>query len=938
MNCEIICVGTELLLGDIVNTNAQFLSKELANIGINVFHQSVVGDNAARLKRLIMQVRLQSNIIIFTGGLGPTPDDLTKETVCEAFGVPLVEHTESLEKIKEYFKHSGKAMPESNNKQAYLPKGCTVFPNDIGTAPGCAFESSGCIVILLPGPPREMTTMFNNYALPYLAKLSDKVLVSHNIKISGLGESFVAEKLSNFINQSNPTVSPYCKVGDLTLRVTASATNASMGESMCSKVIDDIKEELGDNVYGIDKEGLQDAVVELLKEKNLKLATAESCTAGLLSARITDIPGASEVFDIGISAYSNQIKINALGVKSQTIIKYGAVSAETAAEMAVGIHSVSGSSIGLSVTGVAGPDTSEGKPVGLVYFGLTDGEKIWTEKLMVSGAGKDRDKVRTMAVITALDFVRRFIITPKDKFEGGVLIGQKPIVIDANERALSAIKGKKPFVAPKATATNSSAFSDKELMAMMQKTFNTVSDDNEHPELLNYDEGDKVPFIAANVDSDPDNRQISLLGHESADKGTFDFSPDANDNKKIIKNKIVSFLKYFLPWKGDKIGEIIRKSIFLVAIITLIVSSIYLIIYFAAGAKQDGIIDDARSTYSAVKDNDTLNDDGTYSKFNELLAANSDFRGWLTINGTRVDNPVYQTTDNDFYIDHNMDKEKSTYGALFIDYRAALTNTETSQNLVIYGHHMKNGSMFGSLKKYRDLSFYKENPTLTFDTLYKTGEYKVFAVFIINTLPEQDNGNLFNYRPTSFGTQEAFLSWIAEVRSRSLIDTPVDVIENDQILTLSTCIYDFDDARLVVMARRVRDGETSAVNVSKATLNADALYPAIWYIQKGLPVPEISSTTTSTYVSSQSSTVTQAYANTSSLTSSAVTSSSASSSKTTTSATSSKKSTPASSSPEPASTSGSNSTPSSETSTSPENSSEQSSSSSQSTDSSAPND
>ncbi|MDD4698694.1 MAG: class B sortase [Oscillospiraceae bacterium] len=321
----------------------------------------------------------------------------------------------------------------------------------------------------------------------------------------------------------------------------------------------------------------------------------------------------------------------------------------------------------------------------------------------------------------------------------------------------------------------------------------------------------------------------------------------------------------------------IRKSVFLVASLTLIVTSIYLIAYFLAGAKQDAIIDDARVSYSAVKDSTDLNGDGTYSKFNQLLSANNDFIGWLNISGARVDNPVYKTTDNDYYISHNMNKENSAYGALFVDYRTELSATETSQNTVIYGHHMKNGSMFGTLKKYRDLSFYKQNPTLTFDTLYKTGEYKIFAVFITNTLPEQDNGKVFNYRPNNFGTQDAFLTWINEIKARSLIDTPVDIIKNDEILTLSTCIYDFDDARLVVMARRVRDDENATINISEAVLNADAIYPAIWYIKKGLTVPDTSVTSTDT---SSESVVIETNADTSSLTSSTITSSIESSSTT----------------------------------------------------------
>ncbi|MEG1886846.1 MAG: class B sortase, partial [Oscillospiraceae bacterium] len=260
------------------------------------------------------------------------------------------------------------------------------------------------------------------------------------------------------------------------------------------------------------------------------------------------------------------------------------------------------------------------------------------------------------------------------------------------------------------------------------------------------------------------------------------------------------------------------------------------ITYFATAGKQTALVDNARQEY--IADNTSKNDDGTFSRFNALAQENSDIKGWIKIPNSKVDNPVYQTGDNDFYVTHNMKKEPSRYGAVFADYRAEINADKSSQNIVLYGHHMNDSTMFGSLKKYRDINFYKQNPTFEFDTIFKDGDYKVFSVFLTNTLPEHDDGYVFNYRPVEFSSNSAFLSWINEVKRRSLINTPVDIIEGDEILTLSTCIYDFDDARLVVMARRVRDGESADVNVTEAFLNPSPLYPDIWYTKRGQSIPE----------------------------------------------------------------------------------------------------
>lgn len=406
--CELISVGTEILLGDILNTDAQFLSIELAKLGISVIHQSTVGDNRERLLAQLKEAAERSDIIILSGGLGPTPDDLTKEVCCEFFGKKMFLHEPTVEKIKTYFSTKGMKMAQNNLKQAMLPKDCVIFPNDNGTAPGMAIEKDGVHILVLPGPPRELKPMFRNCAVPYLMQFSDLIIVSHNIRTFGIGESLMAERVNDLFDAENPTVAPYAKDGEALLRVTAMARTKEEAENLCEPVINEIKNRLDGFVYGVDYTCIEEAVIEKLKEKHMKVATAESCTGGLIAKRITDVPGASEVFDCGIISYANEIKHRVLGVSEDDLNKYGAVSEPVARQMAQGALKVSGADIAVSVTGIAGPDSdSTNKPVGLVYIGLADRDNVWVRELRTSR--KDRSYNRYVSASNALNMIRLYI-------------------------------------------------------------------------------------------------------------------------------------------------------------------------------------------------------------------------------------------------------------------------------------------------------------------------------------------------------------------------------------------------------------------------------------------------------------------------------------------------------------------------------------------------
>ena len=407
---EIIAVGTELLLGNIVNTNARDISRALSAVGVNVFWHTVVGDNPQRLKEALDIARRRADIIITTGGLGPTYDDLTKQTICEAFGKPLVLHQDILDGLKVFFeKNVHMKMPSNNVQQAELPEGCTVFDNPVGTAPGCAFEADGVHVLMLPGPPFEMLTMLKGHVVPYLRNLSSEVIVSHDIMTFGLGESpmedLMREKMSRM---ENPSLATYAKPSEVRLRATAKAESAEAAEAMLAPVVKDVTDFLGDYVYGVDVSSLEETCFRLLKEKGLTLATAESCTGGRVAERITALPGVSAVYRGGVVSYWTSVKADVLGVPQETLDAHGAVSEETARAMAEGARRITGADIAVSVTGVAGPESDErGVPVGIVYIGLAAPDGTFCRPLDLGK--RRRDRIQDLSSNHALDVVRRYL-------------------------------------------------------------------------------------------------------------------------------------------------------------------------------------------------------------------------------------------------------------------------------------------------------------------------------------------------------------------------------------------------------------------------------------------------------------------------------------------------------------------------------------------------
>ncbi len=405
---EIISVGTELLLGHVTNTDARDISEMLSKIGINVKYHTVVGDNPERLRQCVETAKSRADIIITTGGLGPTCDDLTKQILAEAFGLRLVENKAEREGLYDYIRY-GKKFTDNNFTQAMLPEGCTVFHNNCGTAPGCGFEKDGKIVVMIPGPPKECNAMFRESALPYLRKLSEELIVSHSVRIFGLGESSVDDIFAEEMNRmTNPTMAPYAKECDCLLQITAKAKSVDEAEKMIAPVMEHVMQRLGDVVYGVDVECIEESVIKLLREKNMTFSAAESCTGGELAKRFTDMPGASAFFKGGVVTYTNEAKAKLLGIDPALIEEKGAVSYEVAKAMAENVRALLGTDIGVGVTGLAGPDGDGVHEVGTVFVSLAvEGETFVKE--LHTGAMRTRSFIRRMAGNHIYDMMRRWL-------------------------------------------------------------------------------------------------------------------------------------------------------------------------------------------------------------------------------------------------------------------------------------------------------------------------------------------------------------------------------------------------------------------------------------------------------------------------------------------------------------------------------------------------
>ncbi len=415
---EIIAVGSELLSGGVTNTNAAFLSRLLTSAGVAVRYHTAVGDDAARLEEAVTIAKGRAELLVLTGGLGPTYDDMTKGAVCAALGTALVFHPEVVEDMQRYFDTVfRREMPECNRQQAYLPQGCTVFRNPVGTAPGCAFTAGETAAVLLPGVPQECRYMAEHCLLPWLEQVHGQTVRSHDLGIFGLTEPQVQELLDDLLRQEDDlTLAPYAKTGEVSLHLSARGADGAACEARMAPVLAQVRERLGSYLYGVDVCGLEETVLTLCREKGLTLAAAESCTGGLIAKRLTDVPGASRTFLGGVVSYTNHVKQQVLHVPENLLERCGAVSAPVARAMALGARLLTGADLAVSVTGLAGPDGDDrGNPVGTVFAALAAPEGVFVRQLALGG---DRERIRILSAHHTLDLLRRYLTDQMTDIEG----------------------------------------------------------------------------------------------------------------------------------------------------------------------------------------------------------------------------------------------------------------------------------------------------------------------------------------------------------------------------------------------------------------------------------------------------------------------------------------------------------------------------------------
>ncbi len=762
MNAELINIGTELLIGDQINSNQTFLVKELANIDVNIYCQNTAGFDPDRLSDLLSVALTRSDVILLVGGMGPNAEDITKQTVCDALGLQMVRHDKSEKRIIEYCQQNGIEADDIIMSMADMPAGSVVFRNDSGMCPGCAIRSSKQCIVMLPSSTVELVPMVRSYVIQYLKQLTDGAVFSQTISVFSMGISVheVEERLGYLKESRNPTITCIENTGEVQIRVTSKTDTEESARNLAAPLIKEILQIFGSDAYGMNVSGLEEVVVRELKENNMTLSTAESCTAGIISKRITDISGASKVFEIGASTYSSTKKADVLGVSNAVIQKFGAVSPEAAAAMAVGARRLAGSSLAVSTTGIAGPGGgTPQRPVGLVFIALADKERVWVKKVLIQKPGMDRDYVRQVAASHALNLVRIYVETLPNLMPGYEVLADnfKDTYLD-----------------------NSNATSHR-------------------------------------------GRRSSVVGSSGRQK------------------------------QKRSVGDIIRTILFVVALAGFLGSGGYLLNRELQDRASKSDLSKVSQYYESndvqsaqngiwsgvtVADRDLPRDSqNRLLKFSELVEKYPDTVGWITVPNTDIDYIVVQDKDgkdNNYYLKHDFKGESNRNGAIFADYRLKLEYGVKQPNIVVYGHHMKSGLMFNNLIKYDDLSFYKQNPVISFDTIYDEGQWVIFAIMKIDA-KENNGAPSFNFMKLGDALADPldFQAFITDVRKHSVINTEaaIAVTTDDELLTLSTCSYEHSNYRTVIVARKVRENET--IDVSGVTWAESPIMPKSWGKWKG---------------------------------------------------------------------------------------------------------
>ncbi len=737
MYAEIIGAGSQTQR--LLEWLSPHLPRELAALGVRLGAITDAQDDPKALRSALAAALGRSDIVITIGGLGPGGRLNVKEIIAGGLGLELVPHEATLRRLRAWCDFMEVPFTTQTASLAYMPQGAELFEAEAPGSPGFALRETSQCILMLPDGEEELAAMLTGQVMDYLADFAGCRSESRTARVYGLPFEEVCDRLGDLVHCKNPVAAVYRSGRELLVRCTGLGEDRRQAASGCRMMLDEVCDRLAGEVYGLGSDTMEKALVELLRRRGIRLSVAESGTAGMLSRRLNGQPGAREVFLLGVLADTPEKKSGALGVPEKLMKKFGELSPQTAAAMALGALEEGGASLGLAVCG------GENFGAAPVYLALTDGESAWVQALTPGSQGApDAEE----AALSAMNLARRYLALLPQELPGAIPL----------ERAM---QGKK-------------------------------RGERKKP-------GKKSPAKAR-----------SAAGEEAPAKKR-------------------PWYGAFLPCKGDGGGEIARKMILIVLILVFLCSAGYLVYYKWDSYHNAQLSHGVESLYHLGEEGevDTSNlPDGWLAKFAALYEINPDIRGWLSIDGTQLSYPVVQTTDNDFYHRRNFYKESNNHGVPYIDYLCDVQ--KPSDNIIIYGHNMRDGQMFGELINYENLAYYKEHPVISFDSVYEENDYKIVSVFITNVY-ERD-GPVFHYIDFIDAASEAeYNEFINQVKIRSLINTGVDAVYGDKLLTLSTCTYEFSDARLVVVARQVRDGESAEMDTSSATYNANPLMPEVWY-------------------------------------------------------------------------------------------------------------
>lgn len=783
MNCEIICFASGK-----ANENLSECEKQLCTLlGQFELAPPERTQSAAEEKLLTSAFKeaVSNNQIVFLCG----DIEISKALICKVYHLK--------PQLSEEYRNLliGRAY-NMGEESLYFPEGSHVAFSRKTADSAFVLKVSSKTIFALPSNPVSLKEIIDNCIIPYFAKEKDIHLSRTNIKLFDADDTDLLSVISTIKSKYPVKILTNSSCGKITLEISSCAKSVEQADNACYAAICELQKTFKDNIYEIGNRSLVEVTVEAMRRNNITVSTAESCTGGMLSEAITCVPGASDVLEMGICAYSNKVKMNTLSVSEDILNTNGAVSKETAAAMAKGIRERSGSHIGVGITGVAGPNISEGKAVGIVYVAIFDGENYWIRLLNLPNT-YERDEIREYATSTALDLIRRYIICLPSVLPGA-----------CNHENL--------------TLLHSQPDVDLTVVQEAKSEIEEVKHQTEIPPTSNENEQTLTnDFYAEFIQDDFNTQENSDDSLEIAAENLFD------DSGIILNNE------YEPTFKKEKTkSSLVLKSIFAIIIALFLFFAVVVGNYFFKIYRDLSQINSAREIYSSLTKDEA---------FIKLSEQNSDFIGWINIGETEVNNPIYQGNDNIFYTKHNMKKQKSRYGALFLDYRSVVAGNNISKNIVIYGQNMDDGSMFGTLNDYQDLSFLNSNSQIKLSSSYGDDIFKVYAVIITNADKKDDDGKFFDYALPNFKNQSEFDSWLATLNSKNLYNTDLQVTFDDSFLTLVTTSDAFDNARLVVIAKKVTNNDSSATY----KVNPSPVYPKAWYEKRNLK-PQTGSIMTST--------------------------------------------------------------------------------------------